>query len=64
MDFVLSLIYGTDANQAPGPNNPLDGQAEVILISNGQLIILNSRTGEIIHQATYGTGRDRGGHLM
>ena len=58
---AIADLWGANENQAPGPNNPLDGQAEVILISNGQLIILNSQTGAIIHQAAYGLANDKGG---
>lgn len=58
---AIADIWGADVAQAPGPNNPLDGQAEVILISNSKLIILDSQTGTIIHEATYGSGNDKGG---
>lgn len=58
---AVADIWGADPNIAPGPQNPLDHQPEVILISNGKLFILNGLTGERISQVNYGGSSDKGG---
>lgn len=58
---AVADIWGADPNQAPGPANPLDGKAEVILISNGDLVILEGSTGTMIYKQRYGGTNDRGG---
>ncbi len=42
---AVADILGMDETIAPGPQNPLDGKPEVILISNGFLAIYNGQTG-------------------
>ncbi|MBI5535741.1 MAG: hypothetical protein HY898_23620 [Deltaproteobacteria bacterium] len=43
---AVADILGADVVAAPGPNNPLDGKAEVIVISAGYLQIFNGETGD------------------
>lgn len=57
---AVADIWGADATARPGPANPPDGQAEVILIANGNVIILEGETGQLIFQAALG-GAERGG---
>ena len=42
---AVADILGADQTKAPGPNNPLDGVAEVITISNGRLMVFNGQDG-------------------
>jgi hypothetical protein len=44
---AVADVLGTDQTQPPGPNNSLDGVAEVISISNGRLYVLNGQTGTL-----------------
>lgn len=57
---AVADVWGADAMAAPGPNNPKDGKAEVVLISNGRLIILDGATGTLIDIRNLGGG-SRGG---
>jgi len=45
---AVADVLGGDQTKAPGPNNPLDGVAEVINISNGRLYVLNGQTGKLM----------------
>lgn len=58
---AIADIWGAIADQAPGPQNPLDQIPEVILITNGKLVILNGQTGEHIYERRYGGTSDKGG---
>ncbi len=42
---AIADVLGADETIAPGPTNPLDGKAEVVLINEGYLLILNGETG-------------------
>ncbi|MCC6902005.1 MAG: hypothetical protein IT377_23740 [Polyangiaceae bacterium] len=44
---AIADVLGTDQTQPPGPNNPLDGAAEVIVVSNGRLLVLNGQSGKL-----------------
>jgi len=44
----------------PGPDNPLDGNPEVVLIANGHLVILDGATGSVLRDDDMGGG-DWGG---
>ena len=45
---AIADVWGANPAVAPGTANPPDGKAEVVLISDGFLVILNSETGMII----------------
>ncbi|MEZ4224239.1 MAG: CARDB domain-containing protein [Polyangiaceae bacterium] len=53
---AVADVLGTDQTKAPGPNNPLDGKAEVVSISNGRLYVLNGQTGELRIDRNIGQG--------
>ncbi len=42
---AVADVLGQNQAQPPGPDNPLDGSPEVVLIANGYLIILEGETG-------------------
>jgi hypothetical protein len=44
---AIADILGADEVAAPGPQNPLDGKPEVILIDEGYLLVLNGETGTL-----------------
>jgi hypothetical protein len=48
------------AAHPPGPSNPLDGKPEVVLISNGHLVILDGAKGTVLMDQDLGGG-DGGG---
>jgi hypothetical protein len=48
------------AANPPGPAHPLDGAAEVVLIANGHLVILDGATGTLLRDEDLGGG-DSGG---
>jgi hypothetical protein len=49
---------GTDA---PGPGNPLDGSPEVLVIADGNLLILDGATGALIREPLALSGGEAGG---
>jgi len=57
---AIADVWGADPAQKPGPSNRPDGKPEVILIDNGDLIILDAATGKIILDRNLGGGT-RGG---
>ncbi len=44
---AVADVLGANQTKAPGPDSPLDGTAEVILVSNGRLLVLNGQTGKL-----------------
>ena len=58
---AIADIWGADPNEPPSNLNPLDGQAEVIIIVNGDLVILDGSTGTMLYRQRYGATSDRGG---
>jgi hypothetical protein len=57
---AIADILGADEMAAPGPQNPLDGKAEVILINDGFLLILNGETGTLRRNVNLNAGIDGG----
>jgi len=57
---AVADVLGEDRDAAPGPENPLDGKAEVVLIANGFLLLLDGETGEILRNEDL-EGGDVGG---
>jgi hypothetical protein len=57
---AVADILGVDEASAPGPQNPLDGKPEVILINDGFLLILNGETGTIRRNMDLAAGIDGG----
>ncbi len=47
---AVADVLGANTADAPGPNNPLDAVAEVIVVANGYLLVLESATGKILRQ--------------
>lgn len=45
---AIADVFGADTVAAPGPNNPLDGKAEVLTIRNGFLNVFNGETGTLL----------------
>lgn len=57
---AIADVLGQDQEAAPGPDNPLDGQAEVITISNGYLQIFNGTDGRLLRRIDLGGGQNGG----
>jgi hypothetical protein len=57
---AVADILGADEVAAPGPQNKLDGNPEVILISNGYLAIYNGKTGQQLRFVNLGVGQNGG----
>ncbi|MDX2054882.1 MAG: CARDB domain-containing protein [Polyangiaceae bacterium] len=57
---AVADVWGANVGVAPGPLNPPDGKPEVVLISDGYLMILDSQTGQIIDRRNLNGGA-RGG---
>ncbi len=47
---AVADVLGADTSAAPGPGNALDGVPEVILVSNGRLLILRADTGVLLRK--------------
>ena len=45
---AIADVWGADDQNPPGPDNPLDGTPEIVLIDDGHLTILAADTGKII----------------
>jgi hypothetical protein len=54
---AVADVWGASRSEAPGPDNRLDAKPEVILIADGELLILDGASGELILE------RDLGGDL-
>jgi hypothetical protein len=57
---AIADVWGADHVQAPSPSNPLDGEAEVITVSEGNLQIFEGATGKLLQAVNLGAGT-RGG---
>ncbi|HYC54441.1 MAG TPA: FG-GAP-like repeat-containing protein, partial [Candidatus Binatia bacterium] len=57
---AIADVLGTDETIAPGPDNPLDGTAEVVLVGEGYLQIYNGQTGLSRRFINMGLGSDGG----
>ena len=57
---AIADVLGLDQTVAPGPQNPLDGKPEVVLISNGYLVILNGQDGTLRRFINLNAGSDGG----
>jgi hypothetical protein len=53
---AVADLLGADQAAAPGPGNAPDGKPEVIVISDGFLVILDSATGELLRYQDLGGG--------
>jgi hypothetical protein len=45
---AVADVWGADHQASPGPGNKLDGKPEVVLISDGELLVLDGATGALI----------------
>lgn len=57
---AVADVLGADRDAPPGPDNPLDGAPEVVLIADGNLVILDGATGRQLRLQDLGGGA-RGG---
>ena len=57
---AIADVLGADEAAAPGPQNPLDGKAEVVLVAEGHLLILNGETGVLRRFTNLSAGLDGG----
>jgi hypothetical protein len=53
---AVADILGADQAAAPGPGNAPDGKAEVIVIANGFLVVLDGASGELLRYQDLGGG--------
>lgn len=57
---AIADVLGADETIAPSPANPLDGKAEVVLIDEGYLVVLNGETGVRRRFTNLGVGNNGG----
>ena len=57
---AVADILGADEAAAPGPQNPLDGNPEVVLIDEGYLLVLNGASGTLRRFVNLGVGANGG----
>jgi hypothetical protein len=57
---AVADLLGADQAAAPGPGNAPDGNAEVIVISDGRLLILDGETGELLRNQNLSGGESGG----
>jgi len=57
---AIADVLGEDRVAAPGPDNPLDGVPEVLVIADGELVILDAGTGERVRRLALGGGEAGG----
>ncbi|APR86634.1 Hemolysin-related protein RbmC [Minicystis rosea] len=57
---AIADVLGADEDAAPGPQNPLDGKAEVVVVAEGYLVVLNGETGTRRRFINLGAGADGG----
>jgi hypothetical protein len=57
---AVADVLGGDMAAAPGPGNPLDGKAEVVLVSGGYLVVLEGETGKLQRFIDLGAGTNGG----
>jgi hypothetical protein len=57
---AVADVLGMDQAAAPGPNNPLDGKPEVIVVAEGYLVIFNGETGTLRRFVNLNLGADGG----
>jgi hypothetical protein len=57
---AVADVLGAVTDAAPGPANPLDGVPEIVLMSNGRLLILRASDGQLLRKLDLEPGQ-RGG---
>ncbi len=57
---AIADILGSDQDAAPGPGNPLDGQPEMLSVTNGFVQVFNSQTGELKRRINMNAGNNGG----
>ncbi len=57
---AIADVLGVDPAIAPSPANPLDGNPEVVLINEGNLLILSGADGTLHRNVALGAGTDGG----
>src|SRR5690606_12956006 len=59
---AVADVWGPSSATPPGPDNPLDGKPEAVLIANDYLIILDGETGALVEERKLNGGEgDQGG---
>lgn len=53
---AVADVLGADTAEPPGPENPLDGVPEVLVLASGELVILDAETGERLVRRPLGGG--------
>lgn len=51
---AVADVLGADTTAPPGPDNPLDGVPEVVVVSNGPLYVFDSQTGTLLRNINLG----------
>jgi len=57
---AVADLLGSDPLIAPSPTNPLDGLPEVVLINEGNFLVLDGATGIVLRKTALGLGSDGG----
>jgi hypothetical protein len=57
---AIADVWGANVAAAPGPDNALDRKPEVILVSDGELLVLDGASGEVILEQPLGGGEQGG----
>ena len=57
---AIADVLGADETIAPSPANPLDKKAEVVVVSNGRLYVLNGETGTLVRSIDLMEGNNGG----
>lgn len=57
---AVADVLGATSGMAPGPDNPLDGIPEVLVLADGELLILEAATGKRLERRALGGGRAGG----
>jgi hypothetical protein len=57
---AVADVLGADTDAAPGPDNPLDGVPEVLVMADGHLVILKADDGTLLRDLALGGGEQGG----
>jgi hypothetical protein len=57
---AVADVLAADPAAAPGPDNPIDGVPEVLVMADGHLLILNSADGKLLRDINLGGGTQGG----
>ncbi|HET9954029.1 MAG TPA: VCBS repeat-containing protein, partial [Polyangiaceae bacterium] len=57
---AVADVLGAETGSAPGPDNPLDREPEVLVIADGHLLILRAKDGLLLRNIDLGGGKQGG----